>query len=84
MELTTPQKDEVESIIDRMYCPCNFKCFHIDKFDNNCKASVIGYGGGLTECLGEDGNRCKFSFLFGDGNYCKCPLRSWAAKNLGR
>ena len=73
-------KRKIGEIIGEMYCPSNFKCAD-SGFKNLCKASDLGMESYL-ECLESNPRDCRFAFPFGQGYFCKCPLRVYLAKEL--
>jgi len=78
MKITQEHKTEIEDIISGMACPKDFKCYK-SGFEDLSKAKVF-QDGELIECLDDSSSLCKFSFGFGSGYYCKCPLRKYIAK----
>ncbi len=82
MEITTEQTTQSEEIISSMECPKDFKCDK-SQFENLCKTQIFR-DGELVECLDESSQSCKFSFHFGLGYICKCPLRRYIAQNFNR
>jgi hypothetical protein len=36
----------------------------------------------FLECLEHNPTHCEFSISYGDGHYCRCPLRVYIAKKL--
>ena len=73
---------EVAEIIGDLKCPKNFKCYR-SGFEALCKADDIGLESYL-DCLEDNAFECKFAFSFGEGYFCKCPLRVYLAKNLNK
>ena len=82
MEITQEHNTRIEEIISGMECPKDFECYK-SGFEDLAKIKIFR-DGDLVECLGERPQFCKFSFRFGLDYYCKCPLRKYIAKNLGR
>ncbi len=82
MEITQEHKTQIEEIISGMECQKDFKCYK-SGFENLCKTQIFR-DGELVECLEESSQLCKFSFNFGLGYFCKCPLRRYIAKNFNR
>lgn len=82
MELTQQQQTQIEEIISDMECWKGFDCYK-SKFENLCKIRIFR-DGELRECLETKTWLCKFSFSFGNGFYCKCPLREYIAKNFNK
>ena len=73
---------ELQKIIGDLECPKDFKCYK-SGFEVLCRARDIGVESYL-ECLEEDARECTFSFAFGEARFCKCPLRVYISKKLGR
>ena len=73
-------KNKIEAIKADMNCPKDFKCAEKD-FEDICKAKDFGVDDYL-ECKEEKPRECWFSFPFGYGHFCKCPLRVYVAKKL--
>jgi hypothetical protein len=82
MEITQEHKTQIEEIISKQECPKDFKCYK-SGFEDLCKARIFR-DGELVECLGENSHPCKFSFHFGYGYFCQCPLRRYIAKNFNK
>jgi hypothetical protein len=82
MEITQEHRRQIEEIIKDTECPRDFKCYKSD-FEDLAKIRIFR-GGELIECFEERSNLCKFSFNFGRGYYCKCPLRRYIAQNFNR
>ena len=82
MEITQEHKTQIEEIISGMECPKDFKCYK-SGFEDLSKIEIFR-DGELVECLEKHSQLCKFSFNFKYGYFCKCPLRRYIAKNLGR
>jgi hypothetical protein len=75
---------QIEQIMARMECAKDFECYK-SGFEKMGRAK----DGGLNNyvwCLEEDGKArdCGFSLSFGNGILCRCPLRVYVAKNLGK
>ena len=75
-------KKRLEEIIDRLECPKDFMCYK-SGFSSLCKAKDIGMETFL-DCLNEKSYDCKFSIYTGKYYICKCPLRIYVAKKLGK
>jgi hypothetical protein len=71
--------DKVEEIKAGMNCTKGFKCAE-SGFDQVCKAKDIGLKS-YVDCLEEHAHGCTYALPFGDGYYCRCPLRVYLAKN---
>lgn len=80
MELTEKQRKEIEAIAGGQKCSKDFKCYKLG-FEKLCKARDHGLEGYL-DCLEENPRDCPFSLPFGNGYFCKCPLRIYIARNL--
>ena len=80
MEITKEQKKEIREIISGMKCPKNFECYE-SGFEKLCKAKIF-LDGEMVRCLEEITQSCKFSFNFGLGYFCECPLRKYIARNF--
>ena len=82
MEVTQEQKTQIEEIISGMECTKDFKC-NKSGFEDLCEVKIFR-DGEVVECLEESSQPCKFSFHFGLGYFCKCPLRRYIAQNFNR
>jgi hypothetical protein len=82
MEITQERKTQIEEIISGMECPKDFKCYK-SGFEDLAKIRIFR-DDDLVECLEERSQLCKFSFDFGLGYFCRCPLRIYIAKNFYR
>ena len=80
MEIVQENKTQIEEIISGMECPKDFVCYE-SGFEDLCKTQIFR-DGELIECLEESSQSCKFSFNFGLGYFCRCPLRRYIAKNF--
>ena len=74
-------RKKIENIIGDTQCPKDFRCAK-DGFERLCKARECGMTNYL-ECL-EPHSLCKFVMSFGNTYFCRCPLRVYIAKNLGK
>ncbi|MBI4290986.1 MAG: hypothetical protein HY661_05840 [Betaproteobacteria bacterium] len=75
-------RKKVDEIIGGMQCPKAFKC--VDSgFELLCKAKDQGLPGYLN-CLEDEPHGCSFALPFGYGHLCRCPLRVYIAKTLGK
>ena len=75
-------KPQIEKIIGGMECPKDFACSK-SEFKNLCKAKDIGIES-FVQCLESGAWQCEFSFSFGYSYFCRCPLRVYILKNLGK
>ena len=78
-KLKRARKRKVEEIIDGLRCPEGFECYK--SFDVLCKAEDIGLGSYLL-CINSKSKKCLFAVPFGNGYFCKCPLRVYIAKEF--
>jgi hypothetical protein len=81
MEIDVKNK-KIKKILGDIKCPQEFCCMETG-FDKSCKARDVGLEGYL-ECLEEDAAVCPFSVPYGSTHFCKCPLRIYICKNLGK
>jgi hypothetical protein len=72
----------IGKIIDDLECPNNFICYR-SEFKRLCRVKDIGMESFLI-CLENNVLECGFSVKFGDVSFCKCPLRFYIAKNVGK
>jgi hypothetical protein len=75
----------IQDIISGMQCPKNFKCTE-SGFEDLCKAKDFGDEESL-QCLEETSPPCPFVGVYNYGfqmRFCRCPLRVYLAKNLGK
>ena len=70
-------KDAIEQIMREMECPKDFQCYR-SEFVKLCKAKI--FLSGYADCLEENSELCKFSVPFGEGLFCRCPLRVYVAE----
>jgi hypothetical protein len=80
VEISEEQRKKIEKIIADLKCPVDFECYK-SGFKNLCKAEIVG-GSTLVECPEENRHYCGFRISVGYRNFCKCPLRIYAAKKL--
>lgn len=80
-EIEEDVRNYIESIIPCIECPKDFVCYY-SGFNNLCNAKDIGIES-FVECL-EKKKECKFSFRFALLYLCKCPLRVYISKKIGR
>ncbi len=71
---------QIEEIVDGLKCPNNYLCYG-SGHEKVCEAKDIGLESFLV-CLERNSTGCKFSVVFGDVNFCECPLRIYIAKKL--
>jgi len=78
-------KKKIQEIIGKIKCAKNFKCAE-SGFENMCKARDFGDDHAL-HCLDDSPTPCPFAAVYNDGfemRFCRCPLRIYLAKNLGK
>ena len=75
-------EQEIEKIISQIACPKDFTCYK-ERFHSLCKTKDVGLES-YVQCLDDNPNRCTFSVRYGYSYYCRCPLRVYVAKNLGK
>jgi len=75
-------RKKIQKIIDGMSCPKNFKCAD-NPVENLCRAKDLGLKSYL-DCLEGRPSACPFAEPFGFGYFCKCPLRVFLSKELGK
>jgi hypothetical protein len=74
------QKKRIEEIMAQMECEKDFQCYR-SGFEKICKAGYWGQPD-YVECMEEKRTMCQFKVPFGDGVFCRCPLRVYVAKEL--
>ncbi len=75
----------IQEIIAGMQCSKNFKCAE-GGFEDLCRARDFGDDKAL-QCLEETSPPCPFAGVYDFGfhmRFCRCPLRVYLAKNLGK
>jgi hypothetical protein len=75
-------RKELERITQNIYCPKLLQCYTTG-FKILCKARDIGLHS-LIECLEEDPEKCPFSMSFPGLVCCKCAVRVYICKNIGK
>jgi hypothetical protein len=75
-------KKQIKEIIGKLECPLDFKCIKPGG-DQVCKAKEAGLKE-YVECLEEHPVDCGFSVAYGNGHFCRCPLRVYICKELGK
>ena len=74
-------KKKIEELMETLQCSKDFICYK-SGFKTLCKAKDHGLPGYL-DCLEESPN-CTFALPFGKGHFCKCPIRIYIIKELGK
>lgn len=80
MDITVDTKKQIEQIISGMECRKDFRCYK-SGFKDLTKVQIFN-APDLLKCLGDNPQNCEYASAFGDGHYCKCPVRLYIAKNL--
>lgn len=73
---------ELEALMKEIRCEKGFKCCSAGSEDV-CRVTDIGLDDYLL-CLEEKPQRCEFVVPFGDEYMCRCPVRLYLMKELGR
>lgn len=85
MKMTEEHTRKIQEIIGAMRCPKNFRCAE-GGFEGLCRARDFGDDEAL-QCLDETSPPCPFARVYDSGfqmRFCRCPLRVYLSKNLGR
>jgi hypothetical protein len=72
----------IEQLISHMECSKAFQCYK-SRFEVLCRAEDIGLDT-YVKCLEETPGACQFSIPFAGGHFCKCPVRIYISKNMGK
>ena len=75
----------IQEIMGGMQCPKDFKCAE-GGFEDLCKTKDFGVEDSL-QCLEETSPPCPFAGVYNYGfqmRFCRCPLRVYLAKKLGK
>jgi hypothetical protein len=80
MEAAYKNMHEKEKCLGGLTLPKEFKWFK-PGLGFTCKAKDIGLES-FVNCLEIDSYMCPFSVFYGYSNYCSCPARVHAAKEL--
>jgi len=80
IKLTIQEIDEIQKIISKYNCPFDFRCYK-SGFKDLCGTMLV-HDGRLVECVDENAEKCHYSFSFGSGFLCTCPLRIYIAKRF--
>lgn len=72
-------RQEIARIMEQMECPQGFAC-HQSGFKEMCRVGNLGIDGYV--CLKEEPPQCSLAIHFGEGHFCKCPLRVYLCKHL--
>jgi hypothetical protein len=80
--LSSRHEEEIQKIKSSMTCHKNFKCLD-SGFCKICQVTDIGMEDHV-KCLSDEANTCLYAVSFGYSFFCRCPLRLFAAKKLGK
>ena len=76
------QRNILDDLVSQTDCPKGFECVE-SKFEVLGKAKDRGLEGYL-DCLDDSAPSCKFGVPFGSGYFCRCPVRVYILKELGK
>jgi len=85
MKIGEEDSKKIQEIMSEMQCPKNFKCAE-NGFAGLCRARDFGDDKAL-HCLEETSPPCQFAGVYNCGfqmRFCRCPLRVYVAKHLGK
>ena len=80
--MTEEEKKKIDEIKSEITCKKDFECVN-SGFENLCKAKDIGLKKYL-DCLKSSPQSCQFALSFGKGYLCRCPLRIYIKKRIGK
>jgi hypothetical protein len=80
MAMAQDNRLEIDRIRDSVRCEKGFPCCNVGVALAG-KVKVIA-GGKLLDCLEADVAECGFALPFGDGFFCRCPLRKHIAQTF--
>jgi hypothetical protein len=75
-------KKQIKEIMGKLECPLDFECLK-SGVEKACKAREVGLKQHLL-CLEQHPADCGFSVSFGSVHFCRCPLRVYICKNIGK
>jgi hypothetical protein len=83
MELTVEQNRKAKAIMVKMDCPDGFPCYE-SKFEKLIPVQIYR-GANVIRCQHEERLNCQYSYEYApDIVFCQCPMRRYAALELGR
>jgi hypothetical protein len=85
IEMAKEVSKRIQEIKEGMQCSKDFECT-ASGFENLCKVRDFGDDQSL-QCLEETTPPCFFAGVYDYGfqmRFCRCPLRVYIAKNLGK
>ena len=74
---------ELEEIIDGMQCSKDFECYK-SGLKSLCKAVKFDIYESPMCINDNEAQKCQFSVRYAYKYFCKCPLRNYIAKKLGK
>jgi hypothetical protein len=80
MQISEKHKKKIEEIMADIACPMDFACYK-SGFEDHCKVTIKG-DHALVECAEKYLPYCGFRISVGYVDFCRCPLRIYAAKHL--
>ena len=80
MPIAQERTPEINRIRESVCCPKGFPCCNVGPALAG-KVKVIA-GGKVLDCLEADVAECRFALPFGDGFFCRCPLRKYIAETF--
>jgi hypothetical protein len=78
-------KKKINALLDQIECPKGFKCAE-SGFGRLCEARDFGDEKHLL-CLEKKDPPCSFALIYDYGHetrFCRCPLRVYLARNIGK
>ncbi len=83
MELTAEQDRKVKAIMSAMDCQNGFPCYE-SRFEKRIPVQIYR-GANVIRCQHMARRTCQYGSVFCNSIvFCKCPLRNYAAFELGR
>ncbi len=82
MDIAQEHRERIDQIVAKMTTPCpkDLVCYK-SGFEVLPNTKVIGRGD-LVECFEENRQSCRYGLSFGQGTFCKCPIRNYIARNF--
>lgn len=75
-------ENTIEDVMGQMDCAKNFECVR-SNFTLLCQAKNFGLKD-YIECLEAKPQHCIFALSFGETYFCRCPVRVYISKTLGK
>ena len=79
MKIAEEHKEQIEKMIADIECSKQYDCCEPTS-GPLCRVGITT-GGRFIECLDKRANTCSFAMSFGNGFFCKCPIRKFIAEN---